>query len=72
MSIHTQPVFSLGSGTLGPPRRVKAARGPTQSVRAAPPSLGPSRACVGLDRWGRLRRPEPGLQALSPIHLTQC
>jgi hypothetical protein len=66
MNIHCLRVFFAWFRALCTPHRVKAA--PANFNRRAQHllTLGPSRACSGLGRWGRLSWTEPGFDAAFP------
>jgi hypothetical protein len=49
-----RPFFRLVPAPVDHPTLSRPRGGRLESLRAAPPSSGPSRARLGLDRWGRL------------------
>ena len=67
MIIYTLPVFFAWFRHLQdtPPGQGRA--GANFSRCAQRLHQGPSRACRGLDRWGRLRQPEPGHWQLAAV-----
>jgi von Willebrand factor type A domain len=57
---HSLPVFRLVPAPRRDPTESRPRGGQPEQVRAAPPPVGPARARLGLDRWGRLSMPVAG------------